>query len=91
MRLLEARLIACANVYASRSLYKWNGELADEQEMVMLCKTLASSAEAATALIKQLHSYSVPCIIQTVPARSNAEYYQWVRSEVDRVATAEAT
>src|SRR4028119_58303 len=77
-RLLSERLIACANIYASRSLYVWNGEMADEQEMVLLCKTLSSRAEEAASLIEQLHSYDVPCILRIVPAQANDEYYRWV-------------
>lgn len=81
-RLLEDRLIACANIYASRSLYLWKGELADEQEQVLVCKTLASKAEEARALVKQLHSYEMPCIITCSPARANDEFYLWARGEI---------
>ncbi len=89
-RLLSERLIACANVYASRSLYVWNGEMADEQEMVLVCKTLASRAAEAAALIEQIHSYDVPCILRIVPAHANGEYYRWVSAEVTPPATPNA-
>ncbi|MDQ3928190.1 MAG: divalent-cation tolerance protein CutA [Chloroflexota bacterium] len=81
-RLLEERLIACANIYASRSLYNWNGKLSEEQEQVVVCKTLASRAKEAVARVKQIHSYETPCIITLVPARANDEFYTWVRAEV---------
>ncbi|MDQ3707105.1 MAG: divalent-cation tolerance protein CutA [Chloroflexota bacterium] len=81
-RLLSERLIACANIYASRSLYVWNGEMAEEQEMVLVCKTVASRAEDAAALVEQIHSYDVPCVLRIVPAEANSEYYRWVSAEV---------
>jgi periplasmic divalent cation tolerance protein len=81
-RLLAERLIACANIYASRSLYRWNDEVADAQEMVLVCKTLASRANDAAALIEQIHSYDVPCILRIVPAHANGDYYRWVSAEV---------
>ena len=82
VRLLSDRLIACANIYASRSLYMWKGEMADEEEMVLVCKTLAPRADAATSLIKQAHSYDVPCILRIMPAEANKEFYRWVSAEL---------
>jgi len=38
--LLERRLVACGTVLpGGRSLYRWNGKIADEQEAVVLLKT----------------------------------------------------
>ncbi len=81
-RLLQERLIACANIYASRSLYNWKGELSDEHEQVLIGKTLKSRAEKAVTLVKELHSYETPCILSLVPARANDEFYAWARAEV---------
>jgi periplasmic divalent cation tolerance protein len=81
-RLLDERLIACANIYASRSLHRWKGATADEQEQVLVCKTLFSRSEAAAARVRQLHSYEVPCILTLTPARANDEFYRWVCGEV---------
>ncbi|HVG00231.1 MAG TPA: divalent cation tolerance protein CutA, partial [Chloroflexia bacterium] len=50
-RLLDDRLIACANLYASRSLYRWQGNIADELEHLLVCKTLSSRSEAVAARI----------------------------------------
>lgn len=86
-QLLSQRLIACANIYASRSLYIWNGEMADEQEMVLICKTLASRALEAGRVLEQKHSYDVPCVLRVVPAEANTEYYRWVAAEVAPSAT----
>jgi periplasmic divalent cation tolerance protein len=83
-RLLDERLIACANIYASRSLYRWKGEVADEQEQVLVCKTLSSRLEAAVARTRELHSYEVPCILAVAPAQANAEFYRWVRGELSQ-------
>ena len=81
-RLLAERLIACGNIYASRSLYHWEGQVADEVEHVLVCKTLASRSEQASSLIEELHSYDVPCILRVVPTESNEAYYSWVAGEV---------
>jgi periplasmic divalent cation tolerance protein len=80
--LLEQRLIACANIYQSRSLYHWEGKLAEEEEFVLICKTLPSRASAAESAIRAQHSYKVPCIVQIQPARVNHEYATWVAGEI---------
>jgi periplasmic divalent cation tolerance protein len=80
--LIEKRLIACANVYESRSLYRWEGKIADGREHVLICKTARSRAEAAQREIKQAHSYDIPCVIQIDPASVNHEYVKWVIGEV---------
>ena len=90
-RLLAARLIACANIYVSRSLYLWKGDIADEQEHVLICKTLASRSEAAVALVKRLHSYEVPCLLTLVPAQANDAFYLWAQGEVTGPPASDAT
>ena len=60
--LLERRLIACGSLLpGSRSLYRWEGKIADEQETVILMKTRSAVLHAvekafaeSTSPIKQL-------------------------------------
>ncbi len=80
--LLERRLIACANIYPSRSLYYWEGRIADEAEHVLICKTDRSRAGAARKQVLALHSYELPCVIQIEPTDVNPEYAKWVMAEV---------
>src|SRR5436305_15246216 len=80
--LLERRLIACANVHESRSLYFWKGEPADEKEYILICKTLTSRADAAERAIRDMHTYEIPCILRLEPAKVNNDYAGWVAGEV---------
>jgi periplasmic divalent cation tolerance protein len=80
--LLDERLIACANVYRSRSLYHWQGQIADETECVLVCKTTPDRATEAERRVLELHSYEVPCVLQIVPAHANTAYRAWVEREV---------
>ena len=83
--LIEKGLIACANIHASRSLYRWEGSLVDEEEQILLCKTTQSSADPAEALIKEMHSYELPCILRLRPDHVNPEYAAWVVGETSTV------
>jgi periplasmic divalent cation tolerance protein len=85
--LLEEGLIACGNIYPSRSIYRWEGAIADEREFLLLCKTARSRTYAAQRRIEQLHSYEIPCILTFAPETVNAPYLSWVNGEVSAPRT----
>jgi periplasmic divalent cation tolerance protein len=80
--LVEARLIACANLHPIRSVYTWEGRVVDEAEVVLLAKTTANQASAAEAEIRRRHSYEVPCILRLPTAGANADYLAWIRAAI---------
>ncbi|MEO8284912.1 MAG: divalent-cation tolerance protein CutA [Chloroflexota bacterium] len=80
--LLQENLIACANIYASRSLYVWHGKLEDQAEYVMFAKTTRLRAAAAESRIASMHSYETPCILVFPPESVNHSYSNWVRGAV---------
>ena len=82
--LLEARLIACANILGSISaLYWWEGVIRQGGECAMLLKTTQAKAQAASEKIKSLHSYECPCIL-TLPAQGgNPEFLRWIAQEAE--------
>lgn len=80
--LVEERLVACANVLgAVRSFYRWEGEIQDDEEAVLIAKTGAERVEEATARIKALHSYDVPCVVAVPLVGGNEEFLTWIASE----------
>ena len=81
LRLLEMRLIACANVLgASRSIYRWEGEVQTDREIIALFKTSSATAGQAKAQITALHPYDEPCILalDANPALSANSFQDWV-------------
>lgn len=80
--LLEERLIACGNILPGvRSLYRWEGKVADDREVAVIMKTRADLADAAIAKIVALHSYDTPCVTAWPVATGNADYLDWVAEE----------
>ncbi|MEZ5653451.1 MAG: divalent-cation tolerance protein CutA [Burkholderiaceae bacterium] len=80
-RLLDERLIACANIQAPcRSLFCWDGQPQDESEVPVWIKTRPELASAACARLAQLHPYSVPEIL-VLDARAPIAYAAWVGAE----------
>jgi len=74
--LLFEKLIACANLIPSTSLYTWNGKQEEKNEIILIIKT--SQAIKVEKRIVELHSYSLPCIL-TFSAKANKDFEKWVK------------
>ena len=82
-RLLERRLIACANLVPQvRSLYTWKGKVADEKECLMVLKSSRERFPELQAEIEKLHSYSVPEIIALPIVEGSPNYLGWIAESV---------
>ena len=81
--LVEEQLAACVNILSPiRSLYRWEGKVADAREWLLLLKTRAERFAAVEAKVKALHSYQVPEVI-ALPIVAGAEgYMRWLRESV---------
>jgi periplasmic divalent cation tolerance protein len=80
--LLEARLVACANILpAAISVYCWEDKIAEESEVVMIAKTSVAKLPKAIETLKTLHSYAIPCITAWPVTAGQEEYLAWVIDE----------
>jgi len=78
--LVAERLAACANIIpAIRSIYRWEGEVQDATEALMVIKTRREHFSALEARVRALHSYSVPEIVAVDMAEGSAPYMAWLR------------
>lgn len=77
--LLEARVIACAQVIPSRSLFWWQGKIQEVPEWVCLLK--GSDFGAIEKAVRAKHPYEIPEIVQLTVDRSNSEYASWLTRE----------
>ncbi len=80
-RLLDKKLIACANIFNSASLYAWKGKRKETSEWVLVAKTTNAKAKKATTEIKRIHSYDCPAII-VIDAKANKEFETWVTKTI---------
>ena len=80
--LLERRLIACGTILpGARSLYRWEGRIADEQECVVLLKTRSARLEALQQAFAELHPYKVPELLALPVDAGLEKYLGWISSE----------
>ena len=77
--LIEDRLIACGNILpAMRSIYCWEGEVEEEEVLVML-KTTDSMSSSVVSRIVDDHSYDTPEVIKLAVEDGYEPYLTWVR------------
>jgi len=80
--LLERRLIACGTIQAgSRSLYRWEGKVADEVEAVLLLKTRSGCIEGLRRAFAELHPYKVPELLAVPVTGGLGRHLGWINSE----------
>ncbi|MDQ4080037.1 MAG: divalent-cation tolerance protein CutA [Gemmatimonadota bacterium] len=80
--LLERRLIACGNILPGvRSLYQWEGKVADEWEVIVLMKTKAARLEALELAFGELHPYKVPELLALPVSAGLHKYLEWIDDE----------
>ena len=82
--LVEERLAACVNVIQGvRSIYRWEDEVQDDAEVVLVIKTRADRCEALAARIKDLHPYDLPEVLMLPAVGGSAPYLAWIRTETN--------
>lgn len=81
--LVEERLAACVNVLSGvRSIYRWQGEVQRDDEVLLLVKTAESAFERLSARVLELHPYDVPEIVGLPPARVWTGYLAFLEDNI---------
>ena len=80
--LVEERLAACVNILEGRlSIYRWQGEVREDSEAVLLVKTRDDLVPALTERVLALHSYETPCIVAMPISGGNNAFVEWIHTE----------
>ncbi len=78
-RLVEERLVACAQIFKDmKSFYWWKENIETSNEFFILLKTKKELFQRLERRIKELHNYSVPEIIALPIVFGSEEYFNWM-------------
>lgn len=81
--LIEKRLAACVNVIPGiRSVYRWQENIEDEEEVLLVIKSSRPLVEELRAEIERLHSYEVPEVIALPIVDGSERYLAWMNREL---------
>lgn len=81
--LVEERLAACANVVEGvTSIFRWEGAVEREPEVLMVLKTTQEAVEKLRLRLVELHPYEVPEVLALGVPDGHMPYLDWVRTEV---------
>src|ERR1700675_3744149 len=81
--LVERLLAACVNVVPGvGSIYRWEGEIEEAEEWLLIIKTTRAAFERVRDAIQELHSYDVPECISVAIENGSAAYLNWVGESV---------
>ena len=82
--LIHSQLAACIQIQNGiTSLYRWEGKVCEEQEVLLSAKTMGSKWKEISQFIKDKHPYGMPEILAFTPVDYDQQYGKWVKSEVN--------
>lgn len=82
--LVEERLAACVNILPGlTSVYRWQGEVVEDQELLLVVKTTTFRFPALKERVLSLHPYSVPEILALPVAEGHRAYLDWLRESTE--------
>lgn len=77
--LVERQVAACVNVVPGlRSIYRWQGQVEDDAEVLALIKTTRATYPRLEAAILELHPYDTPEVLALSVQQGAEAYLKWV-------------
>jgi periplasmic divalent cation tolerance protein len=80
--LVEAGLAAGAQILPIESIYRWQGEIVEDQEWLILVKTRSDRFNAIETTARDLHSYEVPPVLMIEMDEATEPYLAWIDENV---------
>ncbi|MFQ6610456.1 MAG: divalent-cation tolerance protein CutA [Fidelibacterota bacterium] len=73
------RIVRCVNIVPQiRSMYRWQGKVCQEKEILLLIKSSKANREKIIAAVKAVHPYDLPEIITIPVTGGESLYLDWL-------------
>ena len=80
--LVKEQLVACVNIIPNiESVYRWKGKIEEDNELILIAKTVDDNVKNTIHRIKELHSYELPEIIVLPVIGGHIEYLDYITNE----------
>lgn len=81
--LVGEKLVACVNILPGiRSIYRWQGTVSDDAEVMMVIKSMAFRSADIESWLLEHHPYDVPEVISLETAQVSKDYLAWIEASV---------
>jgi len=80
--LVSEKLAACGNIFKIDSIYWWKGKIERGGEYGIFLKTKSNLVEKIIKRVKEIHSYSVPCVVSFEIEKGNNDYLRWIEDSI---------
>ena len=81
--LVEQRLAACVNAVGRvASIYRWKGEVQQDQETLLIIKTTVARFAALETAIRANSKYELPEVVALSLHGGSSDYLTWLRESV---------
>ncbi|EKE84553.1 divalent-cation tolerance protein CutA [Idiomarina xiamenensis] len=89
-QLVDEQLAACVNIISGiNSVYRWQGEVHDDPELLLLIKSTRSRYDEIEQRVLQLHPYDTPELIALPITSGLPAYLTWLRESTEGTANNE--
>ena len=84
---VEDRVAACVQIVGPiTSVYRWQGDLHEDEEFLCLMKVPERRADALASWVREHHPYDTPEITAVTGAFVDERYLHWAEGETDPAA-----
>jgi len=79
--LLKKKLAACINFIKQEDMYWWKGKIEKTKGIITLVATRKSNYKKIENIVKKLHPYETPCILELLIKNVLKKYRSWLYDE----------
>ena len=80
--LVEQKLAACVNIVPGlKSVYRWEGEITEDNELLLIVKTSFARYAELEKRVVELHPYDTPEVVCVNITAGFEKYLSWVACE----------